>query len=160
MLYICMLFYVCVVTCYSSHWHVMTHSAPSTTSSSGRSKFLYHTMTAQQFMQFSRYSAKGSLMMKLKAYICDLDFWETKSVVQFSSLLQWCCASSVEQWLRTEPVQDGEHFLQLRGWPSPLIRKFIPGSPSPRSTPPWHMRCIPWNINTAFHIHSRAGPSE
>ena len=92
-------------------------------------------------------------------HISDLDFWETKSVVQFSSLLQWCCASSVEQWLRTEPVQDGEHFLQLRGWPSPLIRKFIPGSPSPRSTPPWHMRCIPWNINTAFHIHSRAGPS-
>ena len=44
-----MLFYVCVVTCYSSHWHVMTHSAPSTTSSSGRSKFLYHTMTAQLY---------------------------------------------------------------------------------------------------------------
>ena len=137
---------MCCYLFYSSHWHVMTHSDPSTTSSSGRSKFLYHTMTAQQFMQFSRYSAKGSLMMKLKAYICDLDFWETKSVVQFSSLLQWCCASSVEQWLRTEPVQDGEHFLQLRGWPSPLIRKFIPTRPYPPSqsvftVPTLHLQC-------------------
>ena len=60
-----------------------------------------------------------------------------------TDFLAWVAFNVVSTWF-----EDGkaEHFLQLRGWPSPLIRKFIPTRPYPPSqsvftVPTLHLQC-------------------